>query len=80
MTKGSVTKLVKTFGSTWGRIQPDGDSREIFFNVASLVEPADFPSMTVGQDVEFDEQPDQVNGAHAERVVLTSSSGASSGN
>ena len=72
-TKGSISKVVRTFGSQWGRIRPDGGSRDIFFNATSLQEPADFPSLAVGQSVEFDELTDQVNGSHAEHVVLAPS-------
>jgi cold shock CspA family protein len=71
MTQGLVTKVVISFGSKWGRIRPDGDSREIFFNLASLAEPSDFAALEVGQAVEFDERSDQVNGSHAEHVVVT---------
>jgi cold shock CspA family protein len=70
MTQGSITKLVSSFGSSWGRIRPQGDSREIFFNAASLAEPEAFSALELGQDVEFDERADQINGAHAEHVVL----------
>lgn len=73
MTRGSVSKLVTTHGSRWGRIQPAGDSREIFFNAAALDEAADFLSLNVGQLVEFEEHSDQVNGSHAENVSLTTS-------
>jgi cold shock CspA family protein len=71
MTHGSITKLVTSFGSKWGRIKPQGDQREIFFNVASLAEAADFSAMELGQAVEFEECPDEINGSHAEQVVLT---------
>jgi cold shock CspA family protein len=71
MTRGSVTKLVNTFGSTWGRIKPeDGVDRQVFFNGASLAETVEFASIGIGQDVEFDEEMDQVNGSHAEHLVL----------
>jgi hypothetical protein len=72
MTRGTVIKVVISFGSKWGRIRPQGgDSREIFFNSASLAEPGDFGAIEVGQDVEFDERTDQVNGSHAEHLILT---------
>jgi cold shock CspA family protein len=71
MTQGSVTKVVISFGSKWGRIRPEGASREIFFNPASLAEPSNFAAIQVGQDVEFDERSDRVNGSHAEHLVLT---------
>jgi cold shock CspA family protein len=69
MTRGSVTKLVKSYGSRWGRIKPHGDDREVFFNTASLDEAVEFTSLDVGQMVEFEEHADNVNGAHAEHVV-----------
>jgi cold shock CspA family protein len=68
---GRITKLVTTFGSKWGRIAPDRESREIFFNAVSMDGGVDFLSLSVGQDVEFEEQADHVNGSHAEHVVLT---------
>ncbi len=71
MTRGSVTKLVKTFGSSWGRTQPLGETRQVFFNAASLHEGLDFESLNVGQSVDFDECLDQVNGSHAEQMTLT---------
>lgn len=70
MTKGSITKLVGTFGSQWGRIRPVDSTRDIFFNTASLDESVVFATLGVGQDVAFDELPDHVNGSHAENVVL----------
>jgi cold shock CspA family protein len=74
MTQGSVTKLVRSHGSRWGRIQPRDESRQLFFNVASLEEGIDFSSLDLGQTVEFEEHADHVNGAHAERVVLVNRS------
>ena len=68
MTLGKVSKLVKSYDSTWGRIRPTGESREIFFNPATLVEPEQFPGILVDQDVEFDEELDRANGTHAVRV------------
>jgi cold shock CspA family protein len=73
MARGSVTKLVKTFGSQWGRIRPRGESRDIFFNAESLDKALDFASVDVGQAVEFDERADHINGSHAEHIVLDKS-------
>ena len=70
MTHGKITKLVRSYGSRWGRIQPLGTQREVFFNQASLPEHADFASLRDGQMVEFDEEPDRANGTHAVRVIL----------
>ena len=71
MTRCSVSKVVTSYGSTWGRIRPQGDSREIFFNSASIDGTVDFSSIQIGQDVEFDECADHVNGTRAERVTFS---------
>jgi cold shock CspA family protein len=78
MTLGSITKIVRTFGSTWGRIQPQGETRQVFFNTPSLAEGTDFASLEVGQTVEFDERVDQVNGSHAEQLVVVSAAATAS--
>ena len=70
MTHGKIIKLVRSYGSRWGRIQPFGAQREIFFNQASLPEGTDFGSLRDGQVVEFDEEPDRANGTHAVRISL----------
>jgi len=70
MTKGSIVKLVTSFGSRWGRIRAEGDSRDVFFNAASLEDSAEFDTMSVGQNVEFDEEPDLANGVHAINIAI----------
>jgi cold shock CspA family protein len=67
--KGTVSKLVHTFGSHWGRIRPSGESRDVFFNPACLDDPEDFDSIVVGQEVEFMEEMDRANGTHAVHVI-----------
>ena len=79
MFRGSITKLVTTFGSNWGRIRRDDGPGEIFFNAASLEDPSKFSELEVGHTVEFDEQPDYVNGSHAEHVVDISMAVANAG-
>jgi cold shock CspA family protein len=69
MTPGRVTKIVSSFGATWGRVQPHGESRQLFFNLESLARPADFTDMTEGQEVEFDEEADRANGTRAVHLV-----------
>jgi cold shock CspA family protein len=69
MNNGRIVKLVRSYGSRWGRIQAFGATTEIFFNQASLPEGCDFSSLREGQVVEFDEEPDRANGTHAVRVV-----------
>jgi len=68
--QGSITKLVTSFGSRWGRIQPAGRAAEVFFNAASMQEDTDFRSLRLGGAVEFDARTDQVNGTYAENLVL----------
>lgn len=68
MKSGSIAKIVTSFGSSWGRIQPAGESRLVFFNRPSLVTPGEFADLTVGQAVEFEEERDRVNGLRATSV------------
>ena len=68
--KGSITKLVTSYGTRWGRVRPSGKTREIFFNSSALLDSVDFLSLRVGQMVDFRERKDQVNGTHAEQVML----------
>ena len=69
MMHGVIIKLVRSYGSRWGRIQPVGTSREVFFNLASLPNGADFDELRHGQVVEFDEESDRATGSHAVRMV-----------
>lgn len=66
---GKIVKLVRSFGSRWGRIQPTGTSREVFFNQASLPEGTDFEALREGQVVEFEEEADRASGMHAIIVI-----------
>ena len=70
MTHGKIVKIVRSYGARWGRIQPLGTTREVFFNNASLPEGANFPDLREGQLLEFDEENDRANGTHAVRIVL----------
>ena len=70
MRRGIVSKIVNSFGASWGRIRPEGESREVFFNASTLLNASEFPTIAVGQPVEFDEEPDRANGSHAVRVSL----------
>jgi cold shock CspA family protein len=69
MTRGSVTKIVSSYGAAWGRIRAKGESREVFFNAAALADPSGFSSLAVGQEVEYSELPDPVNGSCAAHVM-----------
>jgi len=68
MSAGTVSRIVRTHGSAWGRIQPEGEDREIFFNAGSLLQPELFTELEVGEQVEFLEQRDLANGTRASRV------------
>lgn len=75
MLTGNVTKLVKGFGSTWGRVRPDrrpqaSKSGDVFFNVASLLDPYDFPRLREGSAVQFNVQRDRANGIKAFRMSI----------
>ena len=70
MKKGTVSKLVHTFGSKWGRIRPTGEDSNVFFNPASFDDPGEFDKMALGQPVLFLEELDRANGSHAVRVTL----------
>jgi len=67
---GKISKVVRTFGSTWGRIHPEGDSRQLFFNASSLVDPSDFDRLQEGQAVSFEEERDLANGSRAVAMTL----------
>jgi cold shock CspA family protein len=69
MTKGFVSKLVISYGSTWGRIRPDGEVSGVFFNPQSLIDPTEYNDLVLDQEVEFEEEPDRANGTHAIRVT-----------
>ena len=78
MTKGKVTKIVNSYGSTWGRVRPESEPREVFFNLTSLVDPADFAGLKEGDAVQFEERPDRANGMHAFQMSRISSPAAES--
>ena len=69
MTKGTITRLTNSHGSTWGYIQPAGTVRVVFFDLLSLSREADFVNLIEGQDVEFEEEANRVNGTRAVGLV-----------
>jgi cold shock CspA family protein len=72
MSQGTVSKVVRSFGASWGRIRPDGEPREVFFNASTFVDASDYEQLAVGQRVEYDEEPDRANGSRAIRVRFLS--------
>jgi cold shock CspA family protein len=76
--RGTITKLVRTHGSEWGRIRPQGTSRDTFFNPASFVRTDGFANAAEGLAVDFDEEADRVNGTHAVHLEFAAEALASS--
>jgi cold shock CspA family protein len=71
MNRGSIAKLVKSYGSEWGRIRARDGAREVFFNLASMQDPDAFHALKVGEYVDFDEENDRLNGTRAVHVTLS---------
>jgi cold shock CspA family protein len=72
MSRGTVSKVVRSFGARWGRVRPDGEPREVFFNASMFVDVSDYERIAVGQRVEYDEEADRANGSRAIRIRLLS--------
>jgi len=72
MTRGVVMKVVRSFGSEWGRVRIAKTGEDCFFNRSSLLRPLDFDALALGQEVKFVEEPDRVNGTHATRMTIVS--------
>lgn len=75
MLTGNITKLENGFGSTWGRVRPDrrGEASyapDVFFNLASLRDPGDFPQLREGSAVQFNVQRDRANGISAVHMTI----------
>jgi cold shock CspA family protein len=70
MNIGVVSQLAATHGSTWGRIRLEGQNRDVFFNLQSLIEPDDFALLAVGQHVRFEQAVDRANGMRAVRMEI----------
>jgi cold shock protein len=58
MAKGKIKTLMKDRG--FGFIQVDGGTDEIFFHTSSLGE-GEYDALSVGQELEFDVEPDPRN-------------------
>jgi cold shock CspA family protein len=67
MTSGVIMKVVRSYGSEWGRF---GQGHECFFNRSSLVRPNEFDDLALGQEVKFVEEADRVNGTRAVRMSI----------
>jgi cold shock CspA family protein len=59
MSRGVITKVVRSFGSSWGLVLPAGAKDESVFNRESMLNRADFERLRVGQELEFDLEADR---------------------
>jgi CspA family cold shock protein len=64
MATGQIKRLVKDRG--FGFIRPDGESSDIFFHISSTE--GAFDSLSEGQNVEFDKQPDPRDASRSRAV------------
>jgi cold shock CspA family protein len=71
VTQGTVTKLVRTHGSRWGRVRSLPGSVDSFFNEASMTRPAEFDDLAEGDAVAYVQEVDRVNGFRARQLVAT---------
>ena len=65
MTRGTITKLVSSYGARWGHVRPNDEPRQLFFNGESLIEGLDFTALAIGDAVEFSQEIDRANGMRA---------------
>jgi hypothetical protein len=76
MVAGSISRIVNSFGATWGHVRPVSEPRQIFFNADSLVPGLDFAHLSVGDRVELDEEVDRANGMRAINLRRTAAASA----
>lgn len=70
MSRGVITRVVRSFGSTWGLVRAAEAEHDSFFNLQSMLNKADFANLRVGQEVEFDEEAYQPNGTRVLRLRI----------
>ena len=71
MNTGTVTKIVRSYGASWGRIAVDG-GQLTFFNESSLADSDDFDNLREGTAVSFKLVDDPVNGSRAVAIEIAS--------
>ena len=69
LNTGTVTKIVRSYGASWGRIAVEG-GQLTFFNESSFADPDDFDSLQEGAAVSFKLTDDPVNGSRAVAIEL----------
>ena len=69
MKTGTVTKIVRSYGASWGRIAVAGGPLT-YFNETSFADPEAFDELTEGAAVVFELADDPVNGSRAVAITL----------
>ena len=69
MSTGTVTKIVRSYGSSWGRIAVEG-GQLTFFNESSFADPDEFERLQEGAAVSFTLADDPVNGSRAVAIEV----------
>ena len=69
MNTGTVTKIVRSYGASWGRIAVEG-GQLTFFNESSFADPDDFERLQEGAAVSFKLTDDPVKGSRAVAIEL----------
>jgi len=66
---GTVTKIVRSYGASWGRIAVTGGPLT-YFNETSFADPDAFDALTEGAAVVFELADDPVNGSRAVAIEV----------
>jgi cold shock CspA family protein len=66
---GTVTKIVRSYGASWGRIAVTGGPLT-YFNETSFADADDFDALTEGDAVVFELVDDPVNGSRAVAIEI----------
>jgi hypothetical protein len=66
---GTVTKIVRSYGASWGRIAVTGGPLT-YFNETSFADADDFDALTEGDAVVFELADDPVNGSRAVAIEV----------
>ncbi len=74
--RGQITKVVTSYGSAWGRVRPDNQPRDVFFSAECFEDGSDFGTLAIGQELEFEEEPDRANGMRAIHIKVINTANA----
>jgi hypothetical protein len=70
VTRGTITRLVRSHGPLWGNVRLQGTDRDIFFTGESLAHQEDLARLSEGNEVWFEERDTGNDGVYAEELVL----------